>query len=71
MKELILNTFRGGYGTDQINHTMTVGELIEFLQDFDPDMPVYTAHDNGYTYGPIEDWRFEERDPEEDEEEEE
>lgn len=65
MKELILNTSRDGYGTDQIAYTMTVGELIAFLEDFDPETPVYTGHDNGYTYGPIKEWSFEERDREE------
>ena len=68
MTKLILNTFREGYGTDQIRRTMTVGELIEFLQDFDPDMPVYTGHDNCYTYGPFREDLFEEVEDEEEEE---
>lgn len=67
MKELILHTHRYGYGTDQIRRTMTVGELIEFLQDLDPDMPVYTGHDNCYTYGPVMEDMFEERGAEEEE----
>lgn len=64
--ELILYTSRDGYGTDQIEKTMTVGELIRYLQDFNEDMPVYTGHDNGYTYGPILERNFEEREREED-----
>lgn len=64
---LIYETFREGYGLDQIRRTMTAGELIEFLQDFNPDTPVYLSFDNGYTYGGITEDRF--RDWEEDEEE--
>lgn len=73
MKKLILNTMREGYGTDQINRTMTAGELISFLQDFDEDIPVYLAFDNHYTYGAILESRFEEdyNDDEDDEDDEE
>ena len=58
---LIYETFREGYGLDQIRRTMTVGELISFLSDFDEDTPVYLSFDNGYTYGGITEGRFEER----------
>ena len=44
---------------DQIASTMTVGELIEFLNNFDEDEKVYLSHDNGYTYGGITASRFE------------
>lgn len=64
---LIYETFREGYGLDQIRRTMTVGELISFLSDFEEDTPVYLSFDNGYTYGGITEGRF--RDDEEDEEE--
>lgn len=70
MTELIINTSRDGYSTDQIERTMTVGDLIAFLEDFDPETPVYTGHDNCYTYGPVREDLFEERDAEEEEEEE-
>lgn len=59
MKEIIvINAHRSGYGIDQIEHTMTVGELIEALQDFDEETPVYIGNDrqtNGsyYTFGGI------------------
>lgn len=52
-KALYINAQREGYGIDQIRHTMTVGELISFLEDFDEDTLVYLKHDNGYTYGGI------------------
>ena len=60
MKSLIYSTFREGYGLDQVRKTMTVGELIAFLEDYDEDTPVYLSFDNGYTYGGITEGRFEE-----------
>ena len=69
MTNLIFETFREGYGLDQIRRTMTVGDLISFLSDFDEDTPVYLSFDNGYTYGGITEGRFEEREEEEGEDE--
>lgn len=60
MKKLICSTFREGYGIDQIRRTMTAGELINFLAQYDEDTPVYLSFDNGYTYGGITEGRFEE-----------
>lgn len=60
MKRLIYSTFREGYGTDQIRKTMTVGELIAFLEGYDEDTPIYLSFDNGYTYSGITEGRFEE-----------
>lgn len=60
MAKLIYNTFREGYGLGQIHRTMTVGELISFLSDYDEDTPVYLSFDNGYTYGGITEGQFEE-----------
>ena len=71
MKALIMEANRTGYAPDQIYSTMTVGELIAFLSDFDEDMPIYTSQDNGYTYGGIGYDNFREEETEEDEEEEE
>lgn len=71
MKALIMEANRTGYAPDQIYSTMTVGELIAFLSDFDEDMPIYTSQDNGYTYGGIGYENFREEETEEDEEEEE
>ena len=50
---LILEARREGYALSQIWATMTAGELIELLQQYDEDCPVYLSHDNGYTYGGI------------------
>lgn len=67
MKKLIYQTFREGYGIDQIRRTMTVGELIDFLGNYDEDTPIYLSFDNGYTYGGITENRFDDN-CEEDEE---
>lgn len=50
-EKIFLNAEREGYAPDQIHRTMTVGELIEFLENFDEDSEVYLSHDSGYTYG--------------------
>ena len=60
MKKLIYSTFREGYGTDQIRKTMTVGELIDFLSQYDEDTPIYLSFDKGYTYGGITEGCFDE-----------
>lgn len=60
MEKLLFQTFREGYAVDQIRKTMTVGELIEFLGNYDEDTPIYLSFDNGYTYGGITENRFEE-----------
>lgn len=54
MKQVLyINASRDGYAIDQIRRTMTVGELVECLGQFDEDTPVYLKHDGGYTYGGI------------------
>lgn len=54
---LILNTSRDAYSPEDLR-TMTVGDLIEILQDLDPDLRIITGHDRNrsggwYTYGGI------------------
>ena len=44
---------RDGYSPDQCAETCTVRELIDALEYFDDDRPVYLINDNGYTYGSI------------------
>lgn len=58
--KLIINTERQGYSTEQITRTITVGELISFLEDYEPDTEVYLSFDNGYTYGGIQQHNLEE-----------
>ena len=53
MKALFIDGKRNGYSPEQCGLTLTVGELIEVLQQYDEDRPVYLRNDNGYTYGSI------------------
>lgn len=50
---LYIDTNRNGYSPDQCRRTMTVGEHIAELEQYDEDQPVYFRNDNGYTYGSI------------------
>ncbi|MCI8403388.1 MAG: hypothetical protein HFE49_00635 [Clostridia bacterium] len=59
--KVLLESRRDGYSTEQCGRTMTVEELIEYLEQFDEDAPVYISNDNGYTYGRITENSFEER----------
>lgn len=65
--KLFLEGKREGYSPDQVAQTMTVGELIEFLSQFDEDTEIYLKHDNGYTYGGITEYNFEEEELDEEE----
>ena len=56
MKALYIEGRRNGYGPDQCGRTLTVGELIAYLSEFDEDRPVYLRNDGGYTYGNIEEF---------------
>lgn len=49
---------REGYSINQVSNTMTVGELIAYLEQFDENDKVYLSHDNGYTYGGISESDF-------------
>lgn len=69
MEKLFLEGRKNGYGTEQCGETMTVGELIEYLEQFEKDTPVYLKNDNGYTYGSITESSFQEYYNDEDEEE--
>lgn len=69
MLALFIEGRRNGYTPDQCGRTMTVGDLIEYLSQFDEDMPVYLNNDNGYTFGSIDERSFEEEELEEDEDE--
>lgn len=56
---VIIETNRAGYSKkDVVDRTLTVGELIEVLEDYDEDSPVILSFDHGYTYGPIREGYF-------------
>lgn len=50
MATIIISANREAYGKDEVK-TMTVAEIIEALQEFDPEDRVILSHDGGYTYG--------------------
>lgn len=54
MKKLMINTTRNAYSPEDIRCTITVGELIRLLEDYDEDRKIILSFDNGYTYGGIE-----------------
>lgn len=65
-----LNTNRDCYALNQMGATMTIGELIDRLSEFDRDMPVAFRNDRGYTYGSIDYYDIDEYEAEEDEQDE-
>lgn len=82
MNVLTIEAHRDGYSVDQVYETITVGDLIYFLEDYPDDTPVYISNDRGYTYGGIseddlslkyveeeEEYEEEEEEDEEDEDE--
>ena len=54
MKYVTIEGRREAYSPEQIRRTMTVGDLIDYLSQFDDDTPVILSNDNGYTYGSID-----------------
>lgn len=61
MRGVFIEGRRDGYAPSQCYSTFTVRELIEKLEEFDDDMPVYLRNDKGYTYGSIDEESIEER----------
>lgn len=57
---IFINGKRNGYDPDQCGHTLTVGELIELLSEFDTDAQVFLKNDNGYSFGSITEYDLEE-----------
>ena len=58
---VIISAHRQAYGIDDVleKGTMAVGELIKYLEEnFDEDSPLVLSHDNGYTYGALDEDYF-------------
>ena len=58
---VIISAHRQAYGIDDVleKGTMTVGELVKYLEEnFDEDSPLVLSHDNGYTYGALDEDYF-------------
>lgn len=50
---------RNGYSPDQCGRTMTVRELIDYLENnFEDDQEVFLDNDRGYTFGNITESSF-------------
>lgn len=50
---IVFEAMRDGFGIDHIKNPMTIGELMDILQDYDEDTLFILSHDNGYTYGSL------------------
>lgn len=50
---VVIEAARTAYSANDVRRTMTVAELIETLSQFNPDDKVVFSHDNGYTYGGV------------------
>lgn len=44
---------REGYTRGQVGAPITVGELREFLEQYEDDTLIFLSHDRGYTYGTL------------------
>lgn len=66
MEKILIHATRKAYGLEDIHRTMTVADLISFLETFDEGTEVYISNDNGYTYGPVLEELMEIREDEED-----
>lgn len=68
MLKILIEAQRQGYATDQVGDTITAGELIKILEEYEEDTPIFISNDNGYTYGSIKNWDIREEYDKEDEE---
>ena len=67
---IIIEAKREGYSIEQAENereAITVGELMQMLEDFDEGTKVYISNDNGYTYGSVTEYRIREEWVDEDE----
>jgi len=59
MKAIIIKAERDCYSqVEAAEKSMTVRELIDFLEQLDEDAKVVLSHDNGYTYGWLDERRI-------------
>lgn len=60
---IIIEAKREGYTIEQAENereAITVGELMQMLEDFDEGTKVYISNDNSYTYGSVTEYRIRE-----------
>ena len=53
-RAIFIDGRRDAYSPAQCGNTMTVGELKEFLEQFNNDDEIFLRNDKGYTYGIID-----------------
>jgi len=54
---VVFEAVRQAYSIKQVaDSAVTVGALIEMLEEYDEDTIVVLSHDNGYTFGSINRW---------------
>ena len=58
--KLFITGRRTGYAPEQCGNTMTVREIIEYLEQYHDDVEVFLSNDNCYTYGNVTENSFEE-----------
>lgn len=68
MERVIIETFSQGYTFSQVDNTMTVGELIQLLQEYDENAKIYLSYDNRYTVSGLTSSMIESEEADEDEE---
>lgn len=61
---IVIEANRTAYSASNVRRTMTVAELIEKLEEYNPDDKVVLSHDKGYTFGGITYFDFQELDEE-------
>ena len=67
MIALTIEATREGYSLYQAGSTMTVRELIDFLEQYTDETKVYISNDGGYTYGSIKERLINEKEIDDDE----
>ena len=50
---VVIEASRTAHNPSQVKQTMTVGELIDLLSEYNENSPVVLSHGNGYIYDGI------------------
>lgn len=50
---IIIENVPEWYTLEHCGQTMTAGELMDVLSEYDPSTPIYISNDNGYTYSSL------------------
>lgn len=61
---VLIAAARTGYTPQQCGQTLTVGDLIDILSQYEEEDRVYISNDGGYTFGSIHEWDVDVREEE-------